>query len=334
MSKTDRAQASIDRFAERVASVPDALRLAAAVELPTWEGEKPALVVTTGIGASEGPARLLAATLCDGGLRARFVPLMNFALHPPTADLLVVFSQNLSPNARLALTEAHQFKARWLVTSLGFEPGASTRESLMPVMRARGILPIVVPPAQEDGMLVRMIGPTVASLIALRLALELGAQQLRDVPLEAAAEAYLAANVREVFDGSPIALVAAGVSIDSLVAARCKILETLLGPEPSVWDVLQIAHGPLQAFHPRSQTVVVCSVPSATGLVDRLRATLVPERHRVIHAASRFDHVLSHFEHTAVIDACLLATLRRTPRNLFDWPAREGDAPLYDLGDG
>jgi hypothetical protein len=334
MSESDLAAASVECFAERIASVPAALRLAASVELPVWQGEQPALVVTTGIGASEGPARLLAATLCDGGMRARFVPLMSFALRPPTADLLVVFSQNLSPNARLALTEAHQFKARWLVTSLGLEPGASTRESLLPAMRARGIVPIVVPPAQEDGMLVRIVGPTVASLIAVRLAGALGAAQLRDVPLEAAADAYLAAGVREVFDGSPIALVAAGVSVDSLVVARWKVLETLLGPEPSVWDVLQIAHGPLQAFHPRAQTLVICSVPSATGLVDRLRATLVPERHRVIHAASRFDHVLSYFEHTAVIDACLLATLRHAPRDLFDWPARGGDAPLYDLGDG
>lgn len=333
MSEIDMARASIECLAERIASVPAALRRAATVELPVWEGNVPAMVVTTGIGASEGPARLLAATLCDGGVRARFVPLMTFALRPPAADLLVVFSQNLSPNARLALTETHQFKARWLVTSLGFEAGASRHEALLPEMRVRGIVPIVVPPAQEDGMLVRMVGPTVASLIALRLAASLGAQQLRDVPLEAAADAYLAAEVREVFDGSPIALVAAGVSVDSLVVARCKILETLLGPEPSVWDVLQVAHGPLQAFHPHAQTVVVCSVPSAIGLVDRLQATLVPGRHRVIHAASRFDHALSYFEHTAVIDACLLATLRRAPHDLFDWPARGGDGPLYNLGD-
>jgi creatinine amidohydrolase len=325
------ALASVDRLAQRHAEVPAALRLAAEVSLPALHGAVPRSVATTGVGASEGPARLLASTLCEGGVLARFVPLMTFALRPPSAELLVVFSQNLSPNAQLALTEQHGFSARWLVTSLGFASGSSAREAWLPVLQRRGVTMIRVPPAREEGMLVRLIGPTVASLIALRLAAHLGARQLDDVVFASAAEAYQCANVSHVLDAGRLALVAAGVAVESLVVARCKILETLLDTEPSVWDVLQLAHGPLQAFHPRAQTLLVCSTPSASDLVARMLRTLDPERHRVIHVASQYEDALSGFEHMAAVDACLLATLRCKPRNLFDWPARGIDGPLYDL---
>jgi hypothetical protein len=42
---------------------------------------------------------------------------------------------------------------------------------------------------------------------------------------------------------------------------------------------------------------------------------------------------LSFFQHTAQLDALLFAQLERTPRDLFDWPGRHGDAALYAVGD-
>lgn len=331
MTQKDPGRQSVAQLAQRIASIPDALRIASDVALPVVDGAKPRRIVTTGIGASEGPARMLAAALIEGGMVASFVPLMTFALAPPVGDLLVVFSQNLSPNARLALPTLHGFGARWLVTSVGFSPGTSPREPLLRVLRERGVVAICVPPESEADMLVRVVGPTVAVLIALRIGAHLGVPQLSTLSFGNAAQAYASGNRGEVFDEGPLALVAAGVPRETLIAARWKILETLWVQEPSVWDVLQVAHGPLQTFHARRQTLLVCGVDSAAELMARLASTLDPKRHRIIRVMSSQENALSYFEHAAGVDACLLATLRERPHNLCEWPGRNVDGPLYDL---
>lgn len=329
-SSTEAAR-SVATLTERVASIPDALRVAADVALPALS-RAPRTLVTTGIGASEGPARLLACTLADAGVAARFVSLARFTHEAPAADLLVVFSQNLSPNARLALTREHRFGARWLVTSAGYASGVSAREALVERYRGEGVVPILVPPASEDGMLLRVVGPAVASLMALRIAALVAGERSTLPNLAEAARAYTPPVVVEALNAQPLALITAGVSVESLHGHRWKLLEALLREDPSVWDVLQFAHGPLQTIHDRAQTLLVLSTPRATTLVSRLQAALSPQHHRVLVWTAQHDNALAFFEHSAAIDACLLATLRAHPRNLFTWPGRGGDAPLYDLG--
>src|SRR5438105_12549500 len=56
--------------------------------------------ITTGTGASEGPARALASLLRRAGVLAEFAPISRFAEGAPRADTCVVVSQRLSPNAR------------------------------------------------------------------------------------------------------------------------------------------------------------------------------------------------------------------------------------------
>lgn len=350
MSTSQAEQVSVQELARRMASIPSLLELAARLPLPTLGSLHPRRIVTTGIGASEGPARLLASTLLESGVAAQFVPLTSFAMAAPAGDLLVMFSQNLSPNARLALTAQHAFKARWLVTSLGFAsansaasdpaeveglPSSSAAERLrfLQTLLSQGVVPIVVPPASEDGMLVRVVGPTVASLIALRLARVLGAEALARVPFEAAAEAYASPLSMQPLPFTPCALIAAGVSIESVHGQRWKLLETLLRGDPPVWDVLQVAHGPLQWFHGQSMLLLALATPLSKGLLDRLEAILSPTRHRLLRIVSTRSDVLACFEHAAAIDACLLATLGESPRDLFDWPGRGADGALYRLGE-
>jgi len=333
----DAALRSLATLTERVASIPEALRAAADVTLPMLH-RAPRTVVATGIGASEGPARLLVRTLADAGVAARFEPLARFAITSPTAELLVVFSQNLSPNARLALTAEHRFGARWLVTSAGYAPGVSARESLVDGFRAQGILPILVPPAAEDGMLIRVVGPAAASLVGLRIAAAITGDASALPNPQDAVDGYNAAGtlatpvVTEALSAQPLALITAGVSAEAVHGHRWKLLETLLRDDPPVWDVLQVAHGPLQTIHDRPMTLLVLSTPRAAHLVSRLRTALCRKHHEVRVWSATHDNALSFFEHAAAIDACLLATLRAHPRNLFTWPGRGGDAPLYDLG--
>lgn len=350
MSTPQAEKASVEELARRMASISSLLALAARIPLPTLGQVQPRRIVTTGIGASEGPARLLASTLLDSGVAAQFVPLASFAMAAPAGDLLVMFSQNLSPNARLALTAQHAFKARWLVTSLGFTAadaaadnpinhetsapsGAVERLRFLQTLRSQGVVPIVAPPASEDGMLVRVVGPTVASLIALRLAHVLGAETLAHVPFEAAAEAYASPVSMQPLPSIPCALIAAGVSIESVHGQRWKLLETLLRGDPPVWDVLQVAHGPLQWFHEQPMLLLALATTSSTALLDRLEAILSPARHRLVRIVATRSDVLACFEHAAAIDACVLATLRQAPRDLFDWPGRGADGALYRLGE-
>jgi hypothetical protein len=96
--------------------------------------------------------------------------------------------------------------------------------------------------------------------------------------------------------------------------------------------VLQFAHGPLQTFYGQRLTLLVLEAGSGSPLLGRLARTLDAERHRILHLPSTRADELAFFEHAAAIDGLLLATLEAAPRDLFDWPARDGDGPLYGLG--
>lgn len=315
------------RLRTSIGSVPEGLASVLEVPVPTLPA-RPRSVVTTGIGASEGPARILAYVLASAGVAARFCEASRFALDAPSGELLVVFSQGLSPNARLALGDAGSFAHRWLVTSVGND---ATNQPLDRAI-ANGVVPIVIPPREERGTLVRIVGPTLAAAMALRIA---SAWTDSDVLRDRCAELPSAYRALEPSIGplsGNVALVVAGTPVELAFAHRWKLLEGLLVPDPPVWDVLQVAHGPLQSFHRGAITLLVLEDPRAGHLVDRLAATLDAERHRLIRLQSTRSGELAFFEYAASLDASLEASLAATPRDLFEWPARGRDEPLYGLG--
>lgn len=321
---TDGEASTLSYVRAAIAALPSALSRALECTLPRL-ARAPRSVVTSGVGASEGPARILAAQLQEAGMVARFVPVSQFSPRAPAGDLLVVFSQGLSPNARLALGKEHAFAARWLVTSLS---EVAKHAQLV----ARGVTPIIVPPADEPQALARFTGPTVAALTALRLAALLAADRALAMRLADAPAAYGVPCTEAAQLTAPLALVTAGALAESAYAQRWKLLEALLGDDPPVWDVLQFAHGPLQANHEKRLTLLVLEGLGQGALVDRLARTLTGTQHRLLRLSATSPAPLSFFQHTAQLDALLLAQLEATPRDLFDWPGRHGDAPLYGLG--
>lgn len=301
-------------------------------------------VVTTGVGASEGPARVLAALLVEAGVLARFAPVSSFAarspgatrLRPAQADLLIVFSQGLCPNARLALGETHAFRQRWLVTSLDRKaptPESAPKLAVLNRLLARDVTPIVIPPANEPETLARFTGPTVATLTALRLGALISGDRALAMQLAEAPSAYRATHAPITSLAGPLALVSAGALPESPYAQRWKLLEALLGQDPPVWDVLSFAHGPLQANHGRALNLLVLEGAGHEQLVERLERTLDARCQRALRLRSSLPLPLSFFEHTAQLDALILRELEASPRDLFDWPGRHGDAPLYALGE-
>ena len=294
----------------------------------------PNSVVTTGIGASEGPARMLAALLVESGVAARFCPLSSFARGAaPRGELLVLFSQGLSPNARLVLTDAEHFTQRWLVTAIDpRRSDAAARAKIAPFL-AQGFSAVTTPPSAESGTLVRIIGPTIATLMALRLAaLLLGDERLANCAREAPS-AYRCPKDSAPLPDGPLAIVTIHTALEAAQQHRWKLLEALLRCDPPIYDALQFAHGPLQATHERELTFLVLERGQGSPLRERFEHIVVPGRHRLLHLPTEHDDALSYFEHAAALDALIAATLRASPRDLFNWPAKNADGPLYGFPD-
>jgi hypothetical protein len=307
--------------------------LAGALEVPLPSLSEPVRrVLSTGIGLSEGPARLLASLLTGAGVCARFCVTSQVAEESRSGDLLVVFSQGLSPNARLALGDEVRPTARWLVTSIDPTRAAPADAQVLQGCLARGVRPIVVPPAVERGTLVRLVGPTVAALTAMRLAASISGDAALAEQLLRAPQCYRALPRAAGLDDAALGLVAVGMQPEWLHPQRWKLLETLRGDDPPVWEVLQFAHGPLQAFFERRLTLLVFEANAPSPLVERLERTLHPTRHRLMRVSSRLAPALAFFEHSATLDALLLEAVQARGCDLFEWPARDGDGPLYDLG--
>lgn len=327
----------------------------------------------TGGGMSEGPARFLCALLSVQGIAATYLPLSEFV----AADLslssdepekspreprgtLVLFSQGLAPNARFPLLHRHRFHRCLLVTAVvpagdeaqpDLASGLSTAaaSSLLTMRIAaqaqkNGVEVLTLPPPQEDGLLLRVIGPAVHCLAAAWLA-GVPLWQLAAVPsVYEQALATPAATLRHHGELPAIALVASGRYAEACFGLRWKLLEGLHVPDPPIWDLLQVAHGPMQSIWRRAQTLLFLSraeAPHEAPLAAALAQVFSEPRHRIITLpASRLPGLLAYFEHDALLNPLLLAALAsRSPDgapaegaiDLISWPGRGHDGPLYNL---
>lgn len=374
MSAVDSAwpSASARRLGERMASLPSALSEALGVLDQTAMPIAPlssvdAPICVTGGGMSEGPARFLVALLVERGTQAEYVPLSEFvgsAADPDAAydapskrhGTLVIFSQGLAPNARFPLLHAQRFRRCLLVTAV--DPAAANvgREKqrltarLAASAQSRGVQVLTLPPADEEGLLLRVVGPAVHALAAAFLA-GFAPALLRQIP--AVYQANQASvlppcmSLRTDGDLPPVALIASGRYANACFGLRWKLLEGLQLPDPPIWDLLQVAHGPLQSIWTRSQTLLVlqrAAAPHEAPLQGALAAVFCSPRHRIVTLpASHLPGLLAYFEHDAQLNRLVLDGLEHRAAlrpgdpapcpaiDLMDWPGRGHDGPLYDL---
>jgi len=333
---------------ERVRALPAALRADAGVRGALPAGVR--RVVATGAGSSAAHARFLAQLLAEhAGLAARVEPLGRFAAPPPAdaADtLLVVFSQGLSPNAWLALAAPAAWQGVVLVTASATLPGE--RGAALAKACAAGVSLWTMPAGdQEFGTLVRMAGPMAGYVTALRLAEALARAAGRDATPLAYDGARVASRIEDAaarvdalvppldLTAAPPSFVTTG-SYGALVQnLPLKLLEGLLVPLPPVWDVLELAHGPLQQAHAGRATFLALARPDAVAepeLMARLAAALDPERHALIRLPATLPAPLAIFEHEALVNALVLRTIAERGVEQVRFPGRERDAALYDVG--
>ncbi len=327
-------------LASRCASLPALLREAIARPPPALPDELTAARrwVVTATGASEGPARMFAWALRrHAGRCAEFVALSSFAAGAaPGGDALVVFSQELSPNARLGLASRGAYAHTVLVTATPDHPD----------VRAAALDGTVVcahPPSQEPSLLLRVLGPAAATVVALRLAERVAGAPGSIVPpplweaVPAAVERAFGETLGDAaarpLDG-PLALVTAPDGADAAHGLRWKWLEGAGTCDPPCWDVLQFAHGPWQHVVDRPFTLVALEPahPPTRALFDRLGSMLDPARHALVRLRAELASPASFFEHDARMNALVCATHARLARDLVRWPGLGADGPLYNLG--
>lgn len=335
----ERAAASRRLLGERAAGLADALdaQLGAQLEAPRWERVAEARVLVTGAGLAEGPARYMAGVMAQAlGARARFVPLSALLGAPPPADMLIICSQGLSPNARLAMARVGEYPRALLITAAqDAQTCDEERAALAAWERAGGhVVRMALEP--ERGLLIRVIGPTVTCLVALQLIAAWGGPRwpLDAIPAAvraARAAAQATAVAPEALLHGRLALVAAGEYGELCHGLRWKLLEGLWREVPPVFDVLQFAHGPLQGLFYHGLTLLALERAGDAALLERLERVLAPGRHQLVRLPAALPAPLSIFEHSAMLDWLVCEALSHTTRDLTRWPAQGQDGPLYGL---
>lgn len=340
---------SVELFGRRRREVAPALEEAlAGLDLPGL-GEARRFVVT-GVGASEGPARCFASLVRDElGLMAQFVPLSGFYARSPRhlGDTLVVFSQGLSPNARMALSRAADFERTWLFTSARRESESAEVRACLERVNALGATIVTLPPESESGMLARLVGPAVATLAGFALVASARRPELPEpidvravlapvvaaaISAEARAARSLEAAPRDPWS-RPVCFVACGEHLERCRGLPHRWLEALPGPEPALWDVLQVAHGPFQALWDQPATWVALERrdQAERKLFDRLSEMLSPGGHVLVRLRTELPDAWASLDHELQVNELIWRCLSVRPRDTSGWPGSGLDAPLYGL---
>ena len=268
---------------QRADAVPDALRAFDPGEASAFLGAPlpPGGLVATGAGASLEHARVLAALVADAaGVPARALPPSAFLGAPdPRAReaALVVFSQGLSPNARAALAHAGAYASAALVTSRDPAGGDAVRaEALAAFVRAGGRT-LHLPVDRESGLLVRVVGPLLASAAAIELARgaarAAGAAPPWPTPggdalaaaVAAAAQRGRALRSERTGDplGGALAFLAGSAAARLAGPLARKLLEGLLRPAAAGLGPLEFAHGGFQQLFAGARDVPRAPRPDA-----------------------------------------------------------------------
>ena len=347
----------------RVAEAPELLCRAFGTHVPNLAAALAGAraLRTTGLGSSAGHARYLAHLLAERcRLPARFTPTGAFLAGPPAGadeEVLFVFSQGLSPNARFALQDPKAWRHVVLVSALASEPAPPSShgsvslpgpepeaEELLAKLSEAGATILPLPGDLERGTLLRVAGPLCGYAVALRIAQALA---LPEAGLAELAAERIVARVREAHAAEsalppgalagPLVLLASGSYAELVGNLRLKLVEGLLRPPPAVWDPLEFVHGPFQQVFPGEATLLLLSraaAPREEELLGRLVSMLDPERHRLVRVPSERADELAIFEHEARLNRIVLDQMARERVDPVSFPGRGADAPVYDFRPG
>jgi hypothetical protein len=328
-------------LAKQTRELPDALarafkeahanaHLAAPVSMTTqW--------IVTGVGASEGPARLLASTLRDVGFTARFASVTYFlGKTPPRGDVLVVVSQKLSPNGCIPLAHTAAFTNTILVTSVVEPAQALALRSL-----TTHALEVVLhgPEEDEGGLFLRVLGPSLAAAACVALAVRAAKSAGFEEPAWWSARSKVAENTRAILQRGHkqtpgvLAFLAAGENLERIFGAKSKLIEGLGYERVSFWDTCGFVHGPFQSVYGTHMTLLLASEKDdvASQLLWQRLLQILPAKHETVHFESELSGPLAYFAYDAHAFAWVAGCLEQNPRSLLSWPGQNADGAIYEL---
>ncbi len=325
---------------ERIARIPRALEDTLSRPLPAFEASVDLSWEVFGVGGSEGPARLMVACLQRHGIAARLASVSRFIdFRPRERTGLIVFSQGLSPHARRVLSHANGFDVTWVFSA------CSPAEVLSRVgeQARRRVVVFGHAPKEEEGSLLRLVGPTCAAALGVRVVASLCGGVVSDDFADAvpALLAYYSDGQRGRGDSSwhlleeidPTFCLAAEEDLPFAHQAMWKWQEAMCAPLPPVIEAFSFAHGPFQAIY-REPAVLLC-VKGASQNRDevwsRLQRILVPNRHRVVDLSAASTFPYSYFELDAKLSSLLSRLTQARALDPQDWPGKDADRALYDL---
>lgn len=334
-------------LAQRLAQIPDELAAMLAHGLPRLSH---ATVDTrhffvTGTGSSEAHARYLCHLInLHTDRAATFLPLSAFAAPTPQPSwrdkTLAVFSQGLSPNARLALGRHREFAHTVLFTATPLHVGTPENAALLDELLGAGGERIPFPLADEHGTLVRFVGPMCGYLAALQFAAQLPGctfappQPGQVIPLlDSAPPARLVEAFRAKRFANGFSIIASAPVSDYAQNLSCKFMEGLFWRSPVVSDFLQFAHGPFQQSTASQLPALILqtNTDSDAEFVRRsgemLRCAGI-EAH-VLHVEA--DPLLAIFGFEAALNRLVVDLVQRLGVDQINWPGRGCDALLYEF---
>jgi creatinine amidohydrolase len=299
-------------------------------------------VVTTGVGSSLAHARYLSWLLRTApAISSWDAPTGSFVSPPgPEAkeQTLVVFSQGLSPNARLPLAHVARYRAAVLVTAA--DADSPDRADAVRAAASAGAIIVRMPCAPEYEVLLRIIGPMVGFAVALRIANAAGFQV--DVTPETLSRAVHEASARATATLSGVApcvfadpITFVGTNGYAALAHNlcAKVLEGMFLPWPNAVDALELAHGTVQEAAGKPRTFIALGRGAAheESLFARARQTSETQ-HRWLHFDARLPEPLAVFEHEAMVNELLLGAIAARRVDQRNWPGKRRDGPLYTIG--
>lgn len=324
---------SVTEFEARVRRGPQLVRDTFALPLPRglmpWSETS---LVFTGIGASEATARTAEQLLRhELRLRVSVQPLSDF-LHRDIdlqGKTLVLLSQELSPNALLALKRAESFQHALLLTSL------PVHDARLDTFRAAGGVVWTLPPAEERGLLVRVMGPLAATAALLKLAWAGNGEAMpKDVALvpdamqRALGAGFLAADSwPDTALRAP--LIACGWYARAVEAILWTWMEAWWVEAPPCWELLEVAHGPWQQQSKQSGPWLALTRNDDAPELWKRFTSMLPPTQSLVRATSTLPAPLCFFEHFAFVQGLLCGVLKRRDLDLTCWPGQGTDAPLY-----
>jgi creatinine amidohydrolase len=330
---------------ERVAYSRERLRALWSSELPV-AAKVPFPWVVTGLGSSEAHARYLvelANQFRPGS--AVFWPTTAFALSrlpkQSSEASLIVFSQGLSANARIALEQRGAFRSGVLFTAATPEnlrtSGKQSAALLYEDLAKEGWQIVATPEPDEYTILLRVIGPLCGYFSALQWF-----QQQTDNSIPPLSEAELAAlfNLPDEIPDEWVDDFREGVEFNyaSTVGSYAqnlgyKRVEGLFLSEPVHRELLQFSHGPFQQNMASSapQWIFAEADETTKSLVEQvwplyIRLAATP---RLIESPVPAPYSIFYYE--MLLNEILLSAIETCPHCQINWPGKGLDGEGYSI---